>query len=36
VIIDVKNEEEAKKYLGQIADVKILKARPSSLMGELA
>jgi tRNA-2-methylthio-N6-dimethylallyladenosine synthase len=35
VIVDVKNEEEAKKYLGQIADVKILKARPSSLVGEL-
>ena len=36
VIIDVKDEEEAKKYLGKIADVKIMKARPSSLVGNLA
>lgn len=36
VIVDVKSEEEAAKYLGKIADVKILKARPSSLVGELA
>ena len=36
VIVDAKNEEEAKKYLGQIAQVKILKARPSSLVGELS
>jgi len=36
VIVDVKDEEEAKKYLGKIAEVKILKARPSSLVGNLA
>lgn len=35
VIVDVESEEEAQKYLGQIAEVKILKARPSSLVGEL-
>ncbi len=35
VIVDVKNEEEATKFLGKIAEVKILKARPSSLVGEL-
>jgi tRNA-2-methylthio-N6-dimethylallyladenosine synthase len=35
VIVDVTSENEAKKYLGQIAEVKILKARPSSLIGEL-
>lgn len=35
VIVDVSSEEEAKKYLGQIASVKVLKARPSSLIGEL-
>lgn len=35
VIVDVKNEEEAKEYFGKIANVKILKARPSSLIGEL-
>jgi tRNA-2-methylthio-N6-dimethylallyladenosine synthase len=35
VIVDVANEDEAKKYLGQIAEVKILHARPSSLVGEL-
>lgn len=35
VIVDVASEDEAKKYLGQIADVKILKARPSSLVGGL-
>ncbi len=35
VIVDVANEEEVKKYLGKIADVKILKARPSSLVGNL-
>ncbi len=35
VIVDVKNEEEAKKYLGEIAEIKILKSRPSSLMGEI-
>jgi tRNA-2-methylthio-N6-dimethylallyladenosine synthase len=33
VIVDVNNEDEAKKYLGNIVDVKILKARPSSLIG---
>ena len=35
VIVDVKSEEEVQKYLGKIVDVKILKSRPSSLMGEL-
>ncbi len=36
VIVDVSSEEEAKKYFGQIAEVKILKSRPSSLVGELS
>jgi tRNA-2-methylthio-N6-dimethylallyladenosine synthase len=36
VIVDVSSEEEAKKYFGKIANVKILKSRPSSLVGELA
>lgn len=35
VIVDVESEEEANKYLGQIADVKILNSRPSCLVGEL-
>ncbi len=35
VIVDVANEDEAQKYFGKIAEVKILKARPSSLIGEL-
>ncbi|MBU6338878.1 MAG: tRNA (N6-isopentenyl adenosine(37)-C2)-methylthiotransferase MiaB [Rickettsiales bacterium] len=35
VIVDVDSEIEAAKYFGKIADVKILKARPSSLVGEL-
>jgi len=35
VIVDVKSEEEAQKYLGKIADVNILHARPSSLVGEV-
>lgn len=35
VIVEVKNEEEAKKYFGKIAQVKILQSRPSSLVGEL-
>ncbi len=35
VIVDVESEEEAQKYFGKIADVKILKSRPSSLMGTL-
>ena len=35
VIVDIDSEEEAKKYFGKIADVKILKARPSSLVGVL-
>ncbi len=35
VIVDVASKTELKKYLGKIANVKILKARPSSLMGEL-
>lgn len=35
VIVDVANEDEAKKYFGKIAQVKILKSRPSSLVGEL-
>jgi tRNA-2-methylthio-N6-dimethylallyladenosine synthase len=34
-IVEVKDEEEAKKYLGQIAQVKIIQSRPSSLIGEL-
>ncbi len=36
VIVDVDSEEEAKKYFGKIADVKILKSRPSSLVGEIS
>ncbi len=36
VIVDVESEEEAAKYFGKIADVKILKSRPSSLVGELS
>jgi tRNA-2-methylthio-N6-dimethylallyladenosine synthase len=36
VIVDVSSEEEAQKYFGKIANVKILKARPSSLVGEIA
>ena len=36
VIVDVASEEEAKNYFGKIADVKILKSRPSSLVGELS
>lgn len=35
VIVDVKDADEAAKYLGKIANVKILQARPSSLVGEL-
>lgn len=35
VIVDVNSEEEAKKYFGKIAEVKILKSRPSSLVGDL-
>ncbi len=35
VIVDVESEEEAAKYFGKIADVKILKSRPSSLVGEI-
>ncbi len=35
VIVEVNNEEEAKKYSGQIVDVKIIHARPSSLIGEI-
>jgi tRNA-2-methylthio-N6-dimethylallyladenosine synthase len=35
VIVDIASEDDAKKYFGQIANVKILKARPSSLVGEL-
>lgn len=35
VIVDVESEEEAKKYFGQMANVEILKARPSSLVGKL-
>ncbi len=35
VIVDVENINEAKKYLGQIAEIKILKSRPSSLIGFL-
>ncbi len=35
VIVDVESEEEAKKYFGKIADVKVLKSRPSSLVGEI-
>lgn len=33
VIVDVDSEEEAQKYFGKIANVKILKSRPSSLVG---
>ena len=36
VIVDVASEDEVKKYLGQIAEVNILQARPSSLVGELS
>jgi tRNA-2-methylthio-N6-dimethylallyladenosine synthase len=36
VIVDVASEEEAKNYFGKIANVKILKSRPSSLVGELS
>jgi tRNA A37 methylthiotransferase MiaB len=35
VIVDVENEDRAKKFLGKITNVKILKARPSSLVGEI-
>lgn len=35
VIVDVNSESEAAKYFGKISDVKILKARPSSLVGNL-
>ena len=35
VIVDINDDEEAKKYFGTIANVKILKARPSSLVGVL-
>jgi tRNA-2-methylthio-N6-dimethylallyladenosine synthase len=35
VIADVSSEEEAAKYFGKIADVKILKSRPSSLVGDI-
>ena len=35
VIVDVASEEEARKYFGKIASVKILKSRPSSLVGVL-
>lgn len=35
VIVDVENIDEAKKYLGQIAEIKILKSRPSSLIGSI-
>ncbi len=35
VIVDVATKEEAQKYFGQIADVEILQARPSSLMGKI-
>jgi len=35
VIVDAASEEEAQKYLGQIAKVKIIKSRPSSLIGEI-
>ena len=35
VIVDIDNESDATKYFGKIAQVKILKARPSSLVGVL-
>lgn len=35
VIADVDSEEAAAKYFGKIADVKILKSRPSSLVGSI-
>jgi tRNA-2-methylthio-N6-dimethylallyladenosine synthase len=36
VIIDVKDQKSEEKLLGKIANVKILKSRPSSLVGQLA
>ena len=35
VIVDVENEEKAQQFLGKIVQVKILKSRPSSLVGEI-
>jgi tRNA-2-methylthio-N6-dimethylallyladenosine synthase len=35
VIVDVKSEEEAKKYFGKIAEVEVEKSRPSSLIAKL-
>jgi tRNA-2-methylthio-N6-dimethylallyladenosine synthase len=35
VIVDVEDEMTAQKYFGKIAKVKILKSRPSSLVGEI-
>ena len=35
VIVDVESEEEAQKYTGKIAQVEILKSRPSSLVGRI-
>ena len=35
VIVDVSSEDETKKFLGKISNVKVLKARPSSLVGEI-
>ncbi len=35
VIVDVESEEEAANYFGKIAEVKILKSRPSSLVGTI-
>jgi hypothetical protein len=34
-VVDVASESESQKYLGKIADVKILKSRPSSLVGKI-
>lgn len=35
VVVEVKNGEVIQEYLGAISNVKILKARPSSLIGEI-
>ncbi len=35
VIVDVESQEEAQKYTGKIAEVEILKSRPSSLVGKI-
>jgi tRNA-2-methylthio-N6-dimethylallyladenosine synthase len=35
VVVDFANENVLNNYLGKIAEIKILKARPSSLVGEI-